>query len=249
MRFHTIQLLLIGAILPIFSLQAPAAPAAGEKKAAKPANQLTSKEKAAGWQLLFDGQTTKGWHSFKKESFPDQGWAAQDGWLVCLGKGGAKGGGDILSDREFNDFELTWDWKLVPKGNSGIKYFVLETRNEALGHEYQMLDDVYGKEEQKLDGKHLTASFYAVLAPSGVKLKPSGGINHSRLLVKGNHVEHWLNSAKVLEYECGSDEVKAGVAASKFKKVEGFGNKARGHIMLTDHNSQTWFRNVKLREL
>ena len=216
----------------------------GSMLSAAPANQLTEQEKADGWKLLFDGQTTQGWRSFKKQSFPDKGWVAEDGWLHCLGKGG----GDIITDADFEDFDLVWDWKLAPQGNSGIKYFVLESRGQALGHEYQMLDDAYAREALKLDGKHLTASFYAVLAPKGTQLAPPGGINHSRILVKGNHVEHWLNGTKVLEYECGSERVKAGVAASKFKKVDGFGTKVRGHILLTDHTSETWFQNVKIRE-
>jgi len=222
---------------------------AGSMLSAAPANQLTEQEKAGGWKLLFDGQTTHGWRSFKKQSFPDKGWVVEDGWLHCLGKGGGnKGGGDIISDADFGDFELVWDWKLAPQGNSGIKYFVLESRGQALGHEYQMLDDAYARQASKLDGKHLTGSFYAVLAPKGAKPAPPGEVNHSRILVQGNQVEHWLNGIKVLEYECGSERVKAGVAASKFKKIDGFGNKVRGHILLTDHNSEAWFRNVKIRE-
>jgi hypothetical protein len=217
---------------------------------AAPANQLTRKEKASGWKLLFDGKSTQGWRSFKKESFPDQGWVVEEGWLHCLGKGGGnKGGGDIITDAEFGDFDLQWEWKLAPAGNSGVKYFVLETRSEALGHEYQMLDDEHGRTTLKLNPTHLTAAFYAVLAPTGTRLMPPGEINRSRLLVKGNQVEHWLNGVKVLEYECGSERVKAGVAASKFKNVAGFGDKVRGHILLTDHTCKTWFRNVKIREL
>jgi hypothetical protein len=224
--------------------------AAASVVAAASANQLTKKEKAAGWKLLFDGQSTQGWRCFRKQSFPDKGWVVEDGWLHCLGKGsGNKGGGDIITDDEFGDFELQWEWRLAPAGNSGVKYFVLETRNEALGHEYQMIDDERAPGVDKGNPKQLTASFYAVLAPAPPPLRPLGEINSSRILVKGNHVEHWLNGTMVLEYECGSEVVKAAVAESKFKKVDGFGNKVRGHILLTDHNSETWFRNVKIREL
>ena len=217
---------------------------------AGPANSLTGEEKAAGWKLLFDGKTTQGWRTFKKQSFPDQGWVVEEGWLHCLGKGGGnKGGGDILTDAEFDDFELNWEWKLAPTGNSGLKYFVLETRNEALGHEYQMIDDERAVGVDKGNRKQLTASFYAVLAPAQPPVKPPGEVNSSRILVQGNHVEHWLNGVQVLEYECGSDAVKTAVAASKFKDKAGFGNKARGHLLLQDHNSEVWFRNVKIREL
>jgi hypothetical protein len=223
--------------------------AAASLLAAAPANQLTAKEKAAGWKLLFDGKTTQGWRTFKTQSFPEKGWVVEDGWLHCLGKGGGKGGGDIITDAEFNDFELQWEWKLAPVGNSGVKYFVLETRKAALGHEYQMIDDEREPDAVRKGGNHLTASFYDVLAPTNTPVKPPGEINSSRILIKGNHVEHWLNGRKVLEYECGSDAVKAGVAASKFKNIAGFGNKVSGHLLLQDHNSEVWFRNVRIREL
>ena len=215
---------------------------AAEKSVDAKPNELTVPEKAAGWKLLFDGKTTKGWRSFKKQTFPEKGWVVEDGWLKCIAGGH---GGDIISVDEFNDFELAWDWRLPPKANNGVKYFVTESRDQALGHEYQMVD---GAEEG--DPIHSTASFYAVLPPKPDKpLKPAGEINHSRIIVRGNHVEHWLNGAKVLEYELGSDEVKAAVAKSKFKNVEGFGTKIKGHILLTYHNDECLFRNIKIREL
>ena len=227
------------------------AAAAATVASAGPANQLTDEENSAGWRLLFDGKTTQGWRTFKKQSFPDQGWAVADGWLHCLGKGGGKkGGGDIITEADFGDFELQWEWKLTPAANSGVKYFILETRDAALGHEYQMIDDERATGVDKGNRKQLTASFYAVLPPTTPPpVQPPGEINSSRVLVRGNHVEHWLNGEKVLQYECGSDEVKAAVAASKFKTTAGFGNKVKGHLLLQDHESEVWFRNVKLREL
>jgi hypothetical protein len=210
------------------------------------ANQLTEEDKAAGWKLLFDGQTTKGWHSFKKQTFPSKGWDVQDGWLHCVGKGG----GDIISDGEFGDFELQWEWKQAVGGNSGLKYFVLETRNAALGHEYQLIDDERHADAKLAEGKRVTASFYDVFKPTAaVPTKPPGEINLSRIIVKGNHVEHWLNGKKVLEYACGNEATKAAVAASKFKTTEGFGDKVTGHLLLQDHNSEIWFRDVKIRQL
>src|ERR1043166_7698219 len=92
-------------------------------------NELMDAEKGAGWKLLFDGRTTNGWRSFKKQSFPARGWVVEDGWLHCLGKGG----GDIITEAEFGDFELKWEWKQAPEGNSGVKYFVTEARKAALG--------------------------------------------------------------------------------------------------------------------
>lgn len=213
--------------------------------AAEP-NQLTPAEKAAGWVLLFDGTTSKGWHSFQKSTFPAKGWTVEAGWLRGLGQGG----GDLLSDGEYDQFELQWDWKIAPAGNSGLKYFVLDTRRTALGHEYQMLDDELNEDGKVAAGKHVTASFYDVLKPT-VKppTRPIGEINHSRILVQGNHVEHWLNGVKVLEYECGSPTVKAAVAQSKFKNVPSFGERAKGHLLLQDHGSKVWFRDIKIRLL
>ncbi len=95
----------------------------------------------------------------------------------------------------------------------------------------------------------MTASFYDVLKPTRVATKPAGAINQSRIVVRGNHVEHWLNGEKVLEYECGSEAVKAAVAQSKFKDTADFGNKIKGHILLQDHRSEVWFRNLKIRSL
>jgi len=127
---------------------------AGSGLAESAPNQLSPDEKAAGWELLFDGQTHQGWHSFKRNSFPATGWLVEDGWLHCLGTSG----GDVLSDREFDQFELQWDWKLEQGGNSGLKYFVLESRNSALGHEYQMLDDQVNP-DGKLGGSLLRRFF------------------------------------------------------------------------------------------
>ena len=184
---------------------------AAEIGAGSTANQLTPAEKAAGWKLLFDGKTLNGWHSFKKKEPPKQGWVIEGDWLKCVANGH---GGDLVSDDEFDDFELSWDWRIPPKAKYG------------------------------------TASFYDVLPPKTENaLKPPGESNQSRVLVQGNHVEHWLNGSKVLEYELGSETVKAAVAKSKFKTVPGFGTKIKGHILLTEHHDEASFRNLKVRAL
>jgi len=205
-------------------------------------NELTEAEKAAGWKLLFDGKSLNGWHSFRKKDPPSHGWVIEGEWLKCVANGH---GGDLVSADEFDDFELTWEWRIPPKANNGVKYFITEDRTSAIGHEYQMIDDATVKEP-----KYATASFYDVLPPAPDKPpKPPGEINQSRVLVQGNHVEHWLNGAKVLDYELGSEEVKAAVAKSKFKNVAGFGTKIKGHILLTEHHDEASFRNLKIREL
>ena len=230
MRFHLV--LVLGSIL--FLNRAPAA-----------VNQLTDAEKGSGWKLLFDGKSSEGWRGFKKPAFPEQGWTIEDGWLH-----GAAKGGDLITDGQYEQFDLRWEWKLEPAGNSGLKYFVSETGSSAVAHEYQMLDDERHPDGRLGAGKRVTAAFYDVLKPT-VKppVRPMGEINQSRILVQGNHAEHWLNGVKVLEYELGSPEVKAAVAESKFKAVPGFGTRKKGHILLQYHQSHVWFRNIKLREL
>ena len=203
-------------------------------------NTLSAEEKSQGWRLLFDGQSTQGWRNFKKTSFPNKGWTVEDGWLK---KTAGVTGGDIITAETFGDFELQWEWRLAAKANSGIKYFITEERSGAIGHEYQMIDEPAGKVN-----KHSTASFYDVLPPTiPPQLKPAGEVNQSRVLVQGNYVEHWLNGVRVLSYELGSAEVLAAVAQSKFKNVPNFGTKIQGHILLTDHKDEAWFRNVKIR--
>lgn len=221
--------------------------AAGLARGAEPAessppNTLTAAEQAAGWKLLFDGRTSAGWRGFKKPAFPDKGWIVEDG---VLKKVAGVRGGDLITTETFDDFELSWEWRIAAGGNNGVKYFITEARGSAIGHEYQMIDDTRVK-----DPKGSTASFYDVLPPKPGKRPPRiGAWNHSRIMVQGNHVEHWLNGDKVLEYELGSPEVLAAVAKSKFKDVKGFGAKLRGHLLLTDHNDEAWFRNLKLRGL
>jgi hypothetical protein len=209
-----------------------------------PPNTLSVTEKRAGWKLLFDGETGAFWHSPKKETFPAQGWVIENGAMHKLAR---VRGGDLLSLDTYSEFDLMWDWKIAPKGNSGVKYFVTAERG-GIGHEYQMLDDAT-EAEGKDNGKHSTASFYDVMAPFPNKvaaLKPAGEWNNSRVYVRGSKVEHWLNGQKVFEYTLGSPAVKAAVQNSKFKNVPHFGERVKGHILLTDHNDEAWFRNIKI---
>jgi hypothetical protein len=209
--------------------------------AAEP-NTLSKAEKAAGWKLLFNGKDLEGWRNFKKEKAPQKGWVVENGWLKHVQNAG---GGDIITTEQFDNFDLEWDWIIPPGANNGIKYFITESRSEAIGHEYQMIDEKLVK-----NPKDSTASFYDVLPPRADKpLKPPGQANHSRVLVQGNHVEHWLNGEKVLEFELGSPEVLAAVQKSKFKSVPGFATHIKGHILLTDHRDEASFQNIKIRPL
>ncbi len=208
-------------------------------------NTLTSKEKANGWKLLFNGTSLDGWRGYRMTGLPEAGWEIRDGLLKTVPK---MKGRELITVQKFNDFEFSWEWRIAPSGNNGIKYFVTEERPAAPGHEYQMIDDATNA-DGKVGPQRTTASFYDVLAPSDDKpLKPAGEWNLSRVVVQGNRVEHWLNGKKVLEYELGSERVKEGLARSKFKNFPDFGKKITGHIMLTFHNDECWFRNIKIRE-
>jgi hypothetical protein len=208
-------------------------------------NTLTAAEKAAGWQLLFDGRSLDGWRAYGKDTPPGAGWEVTDGTLRTVAK--AKGS-DIITTRSFTDFELSWEWRVVPGGNNGVKYFVTEKRPQSPGHEYQMIDDA--GYPGKLGPGHLTADFYEVLPAAADKpVRPGGEWNSSRIVVRGTHVEHWLNGKNVLTYELGSAAVKAGIEKSKFKGHPGFGDKITGPIMLTYHQDECWYRSVKIREI
>jgi hypothetical protein len=220
--------------------------------AAAPANTLTAKEKAAGWKLLFDGKTTKGWRAFKSAPFPADHWVAADGTLKCVG---GKKVTDIVTEDQFDNFEFAWDWKMSPGGNSGLKYLVDEEMskksNDGIGFEYQILDDEKHPDAKKgKDGNRTAGSLYDLIPAAKDKtLHPIGEWNESRLVVDGNHVEHWLNGTKVLSFERGGAEIKARIGESKYKDIAGFGEVAKGRLLLQDHDSEVYFRNMKLRPL
>lgn len=204
-------------------------------------NTLTEAERAAGWKLLFDGASTDGWRGYMMDAMPD-GWEAVDGALVRTGPTR-----DIITTETFRNFELSVDWKVDPGGNSGILYRAIEGPEEIYhgAPEMQVLDD-----EAHADGaSQLTASGsnYALHpAPRGV-VKPAGEWNTARIVVDGNHVEHWLNGQKLLEYEFHSEDWKRRVAESKFAEWPEYGMAEEGHIGLQEHGNRVAFRNVKIR--
>jgi len=217
-------------------------------------NSLTQKEKSEGWKLLFDGKTMHGWRGAYMDSLPTKGWEVRDGMMIVNESGGGEAafGGDIVTIEEYSSFELKVDFKLTEGANSGIKYFVTEqqpkTPGSAIGLEYQLLDDAKHPDAKLgINGNRTLASLYDLMPARDKKANPIGQWNHARILVKGKHVEHWLNGVKVLEYERGGKEFLAHKAESKFKERAGFGEAAKGHILLQDHGNQVFFRNIKIR--
>ncbi len=207
----------------------------------EPQNILTADEQAAGWRLLFDGQTLKGWHGYKKDAAP-AGWQVKGGCIVRI-----TGGGDIVTDEQFGDFELSLEWRISAAGNSGIMYRVTEDHGAPYetGPEYQILDNT-----EHADGKNPKTSAsacYALYAPSKDATGPVGLFNQARIVVKGNHVEHWLNGVKVVSYDLHSPEWDGLVQDSKFKAWPDFGQRAKGHLVLQDHGDRVWYRNIKIK--
>jgi Domain of Unknown Function (DUF1080) len=206
-------------------------------------NTLTPEEKAAGWKLLFDGKSLAGWRGFKTTT-PPAGWKAIDGLLVR-----ESGGGDLMTVDQYGDFELRLDWRISEGGNSGIMFRVTPEGEEPWhsGPEMQVLDNARHK-----DGANpLTSagSNYALYAPVRDVTKPVGEWNAVRLIAKGNHVEHWLNDVKVVEYELFSPDWEKRVQASKFGEIPPYGRAKRGHIAIQDHGDRVWYRNIKIKPL
>lgn len=211
--------------------------------AAEP-NTLTDEEKAAGWKLIFDGKTSAGWVGIGKTAFPASGWSVEDGALKFT-----KGGGDIVTGEQFENFDLTWDWKIATGGNSGLKYNLPDPK-KGVGFEYQLMDDANHPDGKRGGGTRVTASLYDLIAPAADRtLKATGEWNTSRILVSGNHAEHWLNGAKTVEFEFGGDALKAAIAKSKYKSIPKFGDKTKSPILLQDHGDEIAFRSMKLRVL
>ncbi len=251
-------------ILLVFGCTSPEAQEAEVPQASAAASGqshlLTASEQKEGWKPLFDGKTTTGWRSINQEAFPTQGWKVEDRMLLVNATGGQESGngGDIITTKQYSDFILDWEWKMLTKGgNSGVKYFVKEglSDNEkyGVGLEYQLLDDE--NHPWMLEGKmqpgdyHTLGALYEIYPATNRDPKPLGQWNHSRIVAQGNHVEHWLNGTKVLEYERGSEDFRRKVAASKFNAFEGYGEASEGHILLQDHGSNMAFRHIKIKAL
>ena len=212
-------------------------------------NNLSKEEKGQGYILLFDGKTMDGWRTYQNKSA--ESWSVDSGTLHCKGSSANYGAitADLMTKGQYENFDLTVDWKISPKGNSGILYMVTENNPYSYlsGPEYQIIDDKNFPE--KLEDWQYTATNYAMNpAPTAVP-NPVGEWNHTRIVVNKDHVEHWLNGKKVVEYELYSDDWKKRKLAGKWKDVPTYGQSKKGYITFQNHGSEAWFKNIKIKKL
>jgi len=221
-------------------------------------NSLSSDELKSGWKLLFDGFSPRGWKGATLNAFPAKGWLYSEGTLHNLPSEGKEvsGGGDIVTDDLYSAFDLSFEFKLTPGANSGVKYFVTlaeKTQGSAIGLEYQVLDDkLHPDAKLGRNGDRTLASLYDLIPSKKQErfIRPIGAWNTGRIIVyPDNRVEHYLNGIKVLEYVRGSKEFKDLVAISKYVIWPNFGEAPKGHILLQDHGNEVYFRSIKIRTL
>ena len=213
-------------------------------------NVLTSKEKAKGWQLLFDGKTFNQWRGYNGKDVT-KNWTVENGTLKSLGLTA----GDLVTVNDYENFELTIEWRISKGGNSGILYGVIEDskykRVSETGPEYQLLDDI--GYPAKLQESQLTGANYEMHVADKRKKKlksiESAEFNTARIIVNKNHVEHWLNGKKIVDFERWTDDWHKRKNLAKWKDYPGYGLAKKGKIALQDHGSNIWFRNIKIREL
>jgi Domain of Unknown Function (DUF1080) len=222
-----------------------------QEKTGKVKGQLAKSGKDGPWQSLFDGKTLNSWRGFHQDK-PPEGWSVEDG---CIKKASGRSGGDLISTGQFSNFELQLEYKISKGGNSGIKYLISEslppTGRSGVSFEYQVLDDESHPDAKNgVAGNRTSGALYDLIPPGKVKkLKPAGEFNLVKIVVKGNHIEHWLNGVKVVEFNRSTPEFKTLIAQSKYKSIKGFGEAAQGHVLLQDHGDEVWYRNIKIREL
>jgi len=197
------------------------------------------------WIALFDGSSAAALRGYGEDSLPAS-WVVEDGELHALPGSGL----DLITRDTFADFELEFDWRVSPAGNSGVLYRVVESDGPSWtsGPEYQVLDDTGHPDGQ--DARTSAAALYGLIAPNADKrLEPVGTYNTGRIVVDDGHVEHWLNGSRVIDYEWAGADVRSLVGASKFRDLTGFMAAEAGGVLLQHHGEEVWFRNVRIRRL
>ena len=208
----------------------------------------TASAQKGKWEPLFNGKTLEGWRTYQNK--PADSWQVHDGALSNKGnKDPGTRHADLITEKEYENFELSLDWKIAPAANSGILYMVTEEYPSSYlsGPEYQLLDD-RGYPE-KIEDWQKTGANYAMDAPALDATKPAGEWNHTVIIVNKGHVEHWLNGKKVVSYELWNDAWQQHKAAGKWKNEKGYGLAHKGHIALQDHGGEAWFKNIRIKEL
>jgi|RhiMethySRZTD1v2_1073278.scaffolds.fasta_scaffold93094_2 3-keto-disaccharide hydrolase len=263
------RFMMLSVTASILSALALAAVAGGlslsEQASVTQLNTLSDAEKKEGWKLLFDGKTFNGLRSYFETMEPSKGWSIEEGCFKnSKGNGRPRsGGGDIMTAELYTDFDFRFEWSMPQGGNSGVYYLFQERQDKPgvgmymgddgrspVGFEYQLLDDERHPDALRNGPIRSTGSLYSLIPPNDSKrLKPTGEFNESRIVVQGKHVEHWLNGAKIVEYDLGSPALIDAIAKSKYKDVPGFGVKTKTRILLQDHGDEVRFRNLKIRAL
>ncbi|KAB7530402.1 DUF1080 domain-containing protein [Flagellimonas olearia] len=226
-------------------------------------NTLTVQEKGEGWELLFNGTNFDGWRILGHDDAQSVLWEIEEGIVhkvnsgevPSLADGQPLNGGDLMTIKKYDDFELYFEWKILKAGNTGLKYNVSEelsqkySKHSAIGFEYQLLDDGDTLYAGKLKCSQFTGSLYDLIPANNARPKPVGEFNTSRIIIDGNHVSHWLNGERVVEYVFGSKQLDSVYKLSKYKDYLQFLDKRSGHIVLQNHKDDAWFKNIKIREL
>jgi hypothetical protein len=209
---------------------------------------LTPEQKAEGWKVLFNGRNLNGWKIFKSKE--NNSWEVTDGMLHCKPFDDADKRADIMTTEQYDNFELSFDWKISAQGNSGVMFRVTEDNDEPYqsGPEYQIIDDVEYPGDLK-DTQYTGSNYDMHPAPEDKPVNPVGEWNTSKIVANGNHIEHWLNGKLIIEYEIGSEEWLKLKENSKWNDAEGYGISKSGYIDFQDHGNEVWFKNILIKTL
>ena len=213
-------------------------------------NTLSKKEKKKGWILLFDGKTTKGWHTYNKPT-ASEAWQIKDDALVMNAAADKTQRGDLTTDEEYENYDFSIDWKISKNGNSGVIFNVVEdpkySQSYFTGPEMQVLDSD-GHPDGKII-KHRTSDLYDLITSSPETVKPVGEWNTAKIVQNRGLLQFYLNGTKVMETRTDDENWKTMIAGSKFKNMPAFGKSSKGHLCLQDHGNEVWYRNIKIRKL